>query len=946
MSDAAGELFQIEGFRIMEEIGRGAGSRVFRAVQLGVDRVVALKVVPCASRVTAERLAREARISGGQDHPGLVRVHAAGAAPGVCWLAMEFICGESLQQRMERGPLPWTEVLDLLTPVLEGLASLHSQGVVHRDLKPANILVDKQGHARLSDFGLARAAEDARLTVESGTLGTPLYMAPEQANAPAAVDARADVFSAAVTIHALLCGRSPFEAGSIAAVIARVLTEPLPPLESAHAVPRGLDPLLARAASKTPAARPADAAELLSRLQALGKVAAPHRQRRWRWAAGAASCFGLALLFWAVTGRDTDVPIHVATAPQLVAVPLADAIVSEVPPAAAVERSSDAAVNALPAAAVANVAAAEAARGAKLLVALAACCAPATAAALTRAEAEEIVAACVSDHGCEHLQDSLLRMSVATARQRAVERLLQAATDAWEAALYAVGTMRTAGDFAAAALGLNAAEAQFAAKIPGATQRIRQLLEELEHDERTRNQCLDAALASVEMLLARRAEESVLVEPRAALHAALTALPQLPLHPDVQGLNEQAARELVQALTTLPTLQALALARTATSVGAQYPLRLRGEPGRGQRVLLELLESACEFERSEDKQKTRVAWADLDASTQVALAGLDRDAAAPLLLLLGRLAVGDASSIWESLQQPSTNTLRLAAAWRRVRREGLATENELAAADALAEAAAAMGRGDCAAAVQHAQKVNSLRTKAASRAGPAWPALLREARAIDEQCAPIAERMARWRASGWTPQIDWDARILRAVLASQESALTLPASALIRETGWDLQPAQDATGGIEVRLPEGELSLWCDTPGFSGVLMGSWGSESFVIVGVSSDARGAKGEALHGIERGIARTVQVHRAVAYRGPLQAWAQAWPQAVPFRMPVTPQWQFARLANGKRQVSCGTALLDLDGARPDAATAAAPLKLQAPQSLRLGHLRLTAPLDLRR
>lgn len=788
--------------------------------------------------------------------------------------------------------------------------------------------------------------------MESGTLGTPLYMAPEQARRPADVDARADVFATAVTIHALLHGRPAFEAGSIAAVIARVLSEPLPLLENALQLPRGFDALLADASAKNPAQRPADAGAFLVALQRLATAPGPrlHRLRVLKAVLSVSVLLGVPVWWMLRTTEDENVAVmptfetvmkdsmSPSVVPTNVLQP--DNAASEEEQRAQLETAERNA--ALLEQARVEEEAQKAAFVKRLTEALAVCGVCDEILVVDRAGAEALVTACVLEQGGEATLRAAERIVVAEARQVAVERLVGTTRTAFDAAVSAALAARTSRDFAGAMEILAQAGLRFGAKVPGAEEDVRQVQSSLRSEELERTKALMNVLDTLEVLIVRKAEAPVLTAQTAVLAAALAAMPLRAIDPASSSECTDPATDLLRTLAVLPELRSRAMARSGALLNSAQPLRVRGEPPRGLRKLRQVSEDLWEFEREVDGQRSSIAWRDMDASTQVELAGVKSDPDAALLILLGRLEAGDVSTIWESLQTANPSVTRLAQVWRVQSRQGLGSELEIAAADALTAARIAVACGDFDQAVQHAAQVNALRAKSGGRGGAAWLTLLREGRAISERCAPLASRLAEWRNCGWAANVDWDARSVCAIPAVANGALSVPVTAAVSAAGCTLLPATDFDTGAELRLPAGEWTLELGTPGFSGMLLGSWGSDSFVAIGRSVEPRGANGIPLHGLERDIVRTLQVHRAVAFKAALRTWADAWPQAVPFSIPERPAWRFERIADGKRRIQCGTSALDLPSDAPKSGTT---VKLLSPEPLRLEGVRLSAPLEIR-
>ena len=264
---------KIPGYRIEGVIGRGATGVVYRAVQLAVERPVALKVLhpDLVGTRAVGRLQREARTTARLAHPGIVSAIDMGNVGGLWWYAMELVDGRSLAAILsERGAIGPREALRLFVPLCEALQHAHENGVVHRDVKPGNILVDRNRRARLVDLGLAFAEEDPRLTGSGGTLGTPYYISPEQARDPGAADARSDIWSLGATLYHAVCGRPPFPGESVAEILSGVLY-------SRIADPRSLQPrlskdfalVLRKCLAREPEQRYQEARELLEDLERL-----------------------------------------------------------------------------------------------------------------------------------------------------------------------------------------------------------------------------------------------------------------------------------------------------------------------------------------------------------------------------------------------------------------------------------------------------------------------------------------------------------------------------------------------------------------------------------------------------------------------------------------------------------------------------------------------------
>ena len=277
-------------FVIVRELGRGGMGIVYEAVQEPLGRRVALKVLTAAAALDAqqiERFAREARTVARLDHPGIVRVITSGEAAGFRYFAMELVDGAGLERRIADGPLPPGEALAIAVQVADALAAAHAAGLVHRDIKPSNILVDREGRARLADFGLVHDHAAASITRTAAVLGTPAYMSPEQARGEPALPAH-DLYALGAVLFAMLAGRPPFPGDHPSAVLSQLLTAPAPRLRDvAAAVPAPIAAVVDRALDRDPHHRYPSAQALLEDLERVRHGAAPEaaqQRRRRAWA--------------------------------------------------------------------------------------------------------------------------------------------------------------------------------------------------------------------------------------------------------------------------------------------------------------------------------------------------------------------------------------------------------------------------------------------------------------------------------------------------------------------------------------------------------------------------------------------------------------------------------------------------------------------------------------
>lgn len=244
---------------VEQELGRGGMAVVFLARDRRHDRRVAIKVLRPDIGVTGagERFLREIRTAAQLQHPHILPLYDSGSAGDHLFYVMPYVEGESVRQRLEReGPLAVDIAVRITREVASALDFAHQRGVVHRDIKPENILISS-GHATVSDFGIARAADAAgiRLTETGMALGTPTYMSPEQATADPRIDGRADQYALACVLYEMLAGSPPFSGSNSQAVMARHTRDPVPPLTTVRTVPPALETALRRALEKAPGDR-------------------------------------------------------------------------------------------------------------------------------------------------------------------------------------------------------------------------------------------------------------------------------------------------------------------------------------------------------------------------------------------------------------------------------------------------------------------------------------------------------------------------------------------------------------------------------------------------------------------------------------------------------------------------------------------------------------------
>jgi len=272
-SDDPHKLGQLGPYEIEEVIGHGGMGIVLRGYEPQLGRHVAVKVLAphlATSGAARQRFAREARAAAAVVHEHVVAIHAVDSAGGVPYLVMPFVPGTSLDRRIQdTGPMEISEILRIAKQISAGLAAAHAQGLVHRDVKPANILLENDvDRVMLTDFGLARAADDASLTQSGVVAGTPQFMSPEQAKGDP-VDHRADLFSLGSVIYAMCTGRPPFRAETSLAILRRICeSSPRPIRDVNPRIPEWLIEITGRLHEKEPADRfqtASEVAQLLGR---------------------------------------------------------------------------------------------------------------------------------------------------------------------------------------------------------------------------------------------------------------------------------------------------------------------------------------------------------------------------------------------------------------------------------------------------------------------------------------------------------------------------------------------------------------------------------------------------------------------------------------------------------------------------------------------------------
>jgi serine/threonine protein kinase len=263
-------------FRVVSLLSRGAHGLVFKAVQAGIDREVALKVLRPdvgADRMEEfrERFLREARLAGQLQHPNIVTIHDYGEiADDSCFIALELLRGLTLHDVLQTGPLPVRRALPIFTQLCHALIHAHEHGIVHRDIKPSNVFVSERDFVKLFDFGLVKPDMPHEEITDAGTfMGTPHYAAPEQIRG-ASCDGRIDLYAMGVLMYRALAGRLPFRGSSWVSVVLQHLEEPYPPIVTVSPdvdVPPDVEAIIERCLHKDPEHRYATGRELLEALE-------------------------------------------------------------------------------------------------------------------------------------------------------------------------------------------------------------------------------------------------------------------------------------------------------------------------------------------------------------------------------------------------------------------------------------------------------------------------------------------------------------------------------------------------------------------------------------------------------------------------------------------------------------------------------------------------------
>jgi WD40 repeat protein len=263
----------LPGYELLGELGRGGMGVVYKAWQQGLNRLVALKMSSAGAHAGPQELARfrhEAEAVAQLQHPNIVQVYEVGEHAGRCYFSLEYLRGGSLAQKLSGSPLPARQAAELLETLARASHAAHQRGIVHRDLKPENVLLTAEGVPKISDFGLAKRLQGEAGKTQTGVvMGTPSYMAPEQAAGNnQAVGPPADVYALGAILYELLTGRPPFRAAMVLDTLEQVRSqEPVPPRRLQPTTPRDLETITLKCLAKEPGRRYASAGELAEDLQ-------------------------------------------------------------------------------------------------------------------------------------------------------------------------------------------------------------------------------------------------------------------------------------------------------------------------------------------------------------------------------------------------------------------------------------------------------------------------------------------------------------------------------------------------------------------------------------------------------------------------------------------------------------------------------------------------------
>ncbi|MCX5633179.1 MAG: serine/threonine-protein kinase [Phycisphaerae bacterium] len=278
---------QIPGYKIIGKLGAGAMAIVYKAKQLSLDRIVAVKILPrrfSENPDYVQRFYKEGKAAAKLNHNNIVAAYDVGEAGGYHYFVMEYVEGKTLYEDLSKGKIfSEEEAIGIITQVARALAHAHARGLIHRDVKPKNIMINPAGIVKLADLGLARATDDVQLAKsEAGkAFGTPYYISPEQIRGEIDIDARSDIYSLGATFYHMVTGRVPFDASTPADVMRKHLKEPLVPPDHINTLlSAGVSEVIEVMMAKQKQERYASAEELLTDLDAVSKGEPPLRARK------------------------------------------------------------------------------------------------------------------------------------------------------------------------------------------------------------------------------------------------------------------------------------------------------------------------------------------------------------------------------------------------------------------------------------------------------------------------------------------------------------------------------------------------------------------------------------------------------------------------------------------------------------------------------------------
>jgi len=285
--DAEGAKQQLPGYRVHKSVGKGAGGMVLKATQVSLNRPVAIKVLPrklSLDPAAVANLYAEGRAAARLNHPNIVQAYDVGQAGECHFFVMGFVEGETVFDLLRaRGSLSEEHALDIVIPIADALAHAHERGLIHRDVKPRNIMLTIGGVAKLADLGLARVLGDERVAIaERGkTLGTPLYISPEQIRGDEHIGPEADIYGLGATFYHMVTGRPPFEGSSRDEVFGKHLDEaPTPAVELAAGLSEGVSEVIDKMLAKDPKDRYPGCVALLDELRAWKSLCVMRRGER------------------------------------------------------------------------------------------------------------------------------------------------------------------------------------------------------------------------------------------------------------------------------------------------------------------------------------------------------------------------------------------------------------------------------------------------------------------------------------------------------------------------------------------------------------------------------------------------------------------------------------------------------------------------------------------